>query len=119
MLRLSTSPGLKILFHGGAIAIIILTRVLARGGQKSAPGEDPRAYIQKLARSSIVIAALSEVPALLGFFYSYLSGNFRAFYAFSFVSLGLEFIYFPRLIVWRDLVGSRYPSSLNEGGSDE
>ncbi len=113
----STSPALKLLFYGAAIGIIILTRLIARGMPKNVKGEEASAFIQKLARLSVVIAALSEVPALLGFFYFFLSADRGAFYVFLFVSLVLEFIYFPRLKVWEEIVRSRFPSVLPEGGS--
>jgi len=111
----SNSQTIRYLFYGAAVAIIILTRLLSRALLRSEPGEGPSALINRLARTAILTAALSEIPVVLGFALFILTGSSRDFYYLFLVSLILEFMYFPRMQAWQELVANRFPSSRLKG----
>ena len=115
-LPISNSQAIRYLFYGAAVAVIILTRLLSRVLLRSGPQEGPSAFANKLARATILTAALSEIPVVLGFVFFILTGSSRDFYYLFFISLILEFMYFPRLKVWEDLVANRFPAARLEGG---
>jgi len=95
---------LRYIFYGLAVVEVLVTRWLQGLLLRRAPGDDARATILKLARTSIVTLCLSEVPALLGLVLFLLGGLNKDFYALLAVSLVLAFMYFPRLRSWEDWV---------------
>jgi hypothetical protein len=84
---------------------VVLVRLAARSALRVRPGEDQRGLVSRLSRASVVTSALAEIPAVLGLVLFLLTGLSRDFYPLLFVSLFLEFMYFPRLRVWQDLAG--------------
>jgi hypothetical protein len=76
---------------------------------KTFPEESAHQLIARLGRATVMTAALGELPALFGFFLFFLTGFSRDFFILMFVSLFLEFMYFPRLKVWQDAVRERFP----------
>jgi hypothetical protein len=100
---------LRYLFFGAAIGAVVLVRLAGRTLPKVTPGEDLHLLILRLSRTAVITSALGELPALLGFVLFLLTGFTRDFYILLFVSLFLEFMYFPRLSVWQDLARERFP----------
>ncbi len=100
---------LRYVFYGAAIGIVVLVRFATKTMAKAAPGEDVVLFSQRLSRKAIVTAALAELPAVFGFMLFLLVGSWRDFYYLLFVSLFLEFMYFPRLKVWQDLIQENFP----------
>jgi hypothetical protein len=113
---ISNSQAIRYLFYGAAVAVIVLIRLLSRALLKSGPQEGPSAFFNRLARATILTAALSEIPVVLGFVLFILTGSSRDFYYLFLVSLVLEFMYFPRYRYWEDLVSNRFPSARLDGG---
>lgn len=102
---------LRYLFYGAAAAAIILVRFVGRNLLRASPNESAPQLVARLGRAAIMTAALAEIPAVLGFVLFILTGLPRDFYILVFVSLVLEFMYFPRLKVWQDIVRERFPQS--------
>ncbi len=100
---------LRYVVYGAAIGAVILVRLAAKALTRAVPGEDVKHFGQRLARGTIVAAGLAELPAVFGFVFFLLTGSARDFTILLFVSLFLEFMYFPRLKVWQDLVRERFP----------
>ena len=65
------------------------------------PSGDQAAQARRLVSTSIVTAALAEVPAVLGLVLFMLSAMRTDFYALFVLSLILQAVYFPRLEGWR------------------
>ena len=65
-------------------------------------GEGAAAQARRLITTSVVTAALAEVPAILGLVLFMLWGLSGDFYALFALSLALGAIYFPRLDGWRE-----------------
>jgi F0F1-type ATP synthase membrane subunit c/vacuolar-type H+-ATPase subunit K len=100
---------LRYLFFGAAVGAVVLVRLAGRTLLKVTPGEDHHHLISRLSRTAVITSALGELPAVLGFVLFLLTGFSRDFYLLLFVSLFLEFMYFPRLKVWQDLARERFP----------
>jgi len=98
---------LRYLAFGAAVGAVLLVRLGGRTLLKTRPGEDPHQLIFRLSRAAVITSAMGELPAILGFVLFLLTGLSRDFYALLFVSLFLEFMYFPRLTVWRDIARER------------
>jgi hypothetical protein len=100
----------RYVFYGAAVLAVGLLRTAAIRLIRAAPGGDcQHFFIQRLSRAAIVTAILAELPAVFGFVLFLWNGSSRDFYSLLFVSLFLEFMYFPRLRVWQDLVRERFP----------
>jgi hypothetical protein len=100
---------LRYIFYGAAIAAVVLARISARVMTRAAPEEDIHRFGQRLSRGTIVTATLAELPAGFGFVLFLLAGFSRDFIFLLFVSLFLEFMYFPRYRVWQDLAREKFP----------
>jgi len=100
---------LRYLFFGAAVGAVVLVRLAGRALPKMTPGEGLHHIIPRLSRTAVITSALGELPALLGFVLFLLTGFSRDFYVLLFVSLFLEFMYFPRLRAWQDLIRERFP----------
>jgi hypothetical protein len=100
---------LRYLFYGAAAAAVILVRFVGRAMLKASPEESAAQFIARLSRAAIMTGALGEIPAIAGFVLFLLTGLARDSYILAFVSLFLEFMYFPRLKVWQDQVREKFP----------
>jgi hypothetical protein len=98
--RPSDLQTLRYLAYGLAVLVVILIRVLSRALIKSGPGESEQIIVRKLSQAGLVVSFLAEVPAVLGLIFFLLTGISRDFYYLLFVSLFLEFMYFPRISTW-------------------
>ncbi len=115
LVHASHLQGQRYLLYGTAILVVILIRVLGRTLTKKKSGEILPVFIQKLSRAAIIISVLAESPALLGFVFFLLTGGSRDFYYLLFVSLFLEFMYFPRIRVWEEMIRNAYQQTQIEG----
>ena len=83
------------------IAVAGLIGIVRRTLLGRSPAGDEAAQARRLVSTSITIAALAEVPAVLGLVLFMLSGMRGDFYALFVLSLALQAVYFPRLEGWR------------------
>jgi hypothetical protein len=100
---------LRYLGFGAAVGAVILVRLARHALLKVKPGEDLRFITSRLSRAAVITSSLGELPAIFGFVLFLLTGLSRDFYALLFVSLFLEFMYFPRLTAWQDLARQSFP----------
>lgn len=100
---------LRYFFFGAAVGAVVLLRFAGRAILNMTQEEDLPRLISRLSRTAVISSALGEIPAVLGFVLFLLTGFSRDFYLLLFVSLFLEFMYFPRLRVWQDIVRERFP----------
>ncbi|GEM_PF-1079098 len=63
--------------------------------------------VGKLFKTTILVTALCEVPAILGMMLFFIGGNRWDFYPFLFFSALLIVLYFPRFHYWTDFAGTR------------
>lgn len=110
---------LRYVLYAAAVVSILLIRWLSRTLVKGPPGEPSSIFIQRLVRASIVVSMLSEMPAILGFVNFLLTGSSWDFYFLLFVSLFLEFMYFPRLQVWEAAAREKFPTERFSGGEND
>jgi len=92
----------RYLIYGLAIAFIVFIRLLRGRQLRVVPGEDPRKILMRLMRISVVTFVLAEIPGLLGLILFLIAGMNKDFYILLFISLILEFMYFPRYAQWED-----------------
>lgn len=102
-------PFLRYVFYGAAVGAVVLTRITAKALTRTDPREDVQGFGHRLSRASIATATVAELPALLGFVLFLMAGSLRDFYYLLFVSLFLEFMYFPRFKAWQDLIREKFP----------
>jgi hypothetical protein len=100
---------LRYLFFGAAAGAVVLIRFAGKALLKKRSGEDLPQLISRLDRTAVITSALGELPAVLGFILFLLTGYSRDFYPLLFVSLFLEFMYFPRFSVWQDAARETRP----------
>ncbi len=106
---------LVFIFYGLAIVAILLTRILNRSLMKGISGDRPEERTLRLSRAAVITAVVAEIPALLGFVLFLLTGSSRNFYYLLFVSLVLEFIFFPRRRAWQEILEERFPAEFRLG----
>ncbi|MDH7511650.1 MAG: hypothetical protein QHH14_01740 [Clostridiales bacterium] len=107
--RPSQARPLLFIFYGLAIVAVLLTRILNRSLMKGMESDPLEERILRLSRASVITAVLAELPALVGFVLFLLIGSSRDFYLLWFGSLVLEFIFFPRLRTWQQILGEQLP----------
>ena len=93
--------GLRIALWTAAAAVAGLIGVVRRALLGRSPAGDTAGQARRLVSTSITIAALAEVPAILGLVLFMLSGLRGDFYVLFVLSLVLQAVYFPRLDGWR------------------
>ena len=103
------AQNLRYLCYAVSIAAVVLMRLAGKSGLKTVPGEDVRQLIYRLSRATVLTFSLGELPAVFGFVLFLLTGSSKDFYILLFVSLCLQFIYFPRFKVWQTFVRERFP----------
>ena len=84
------------LVEAGSIGLV--RRALLARSRSEGAAEQAR----RLITTAVVVAALAEVPAILGLVLFMLRGLCGDFYALFALSLALQAIYFPRLDGWRE-----------------
>ena len=94
-------PGLRIALWTTAIIVAGLMGIVRRALLGTSPAGDTAGQARRLVSTSVTIAALAEVPAILGLVLFMLSGLRGDFYVLFVLSLVLQAVYFPRLDGWR------------------
>jgi hypothetical protein len=111
LFQIPNSQVVRYIFYGLAVLIVISIRVLSRTLVRSHHGDSSGVFIQRLSRAAIFTSSLAEIPALLGFVLFLLIGASRDFYYLLFFSLVLEFMYFPRIKAWEEMIRKTYPQA--------
>jgi hypothetical protein len=93
--------GLRVALWTAAIVVAGLMGIVRRALLGTSPVGDTAGQARRLVSTSITIAALAEVPAILGLVLFMLSGLRGDFYVLFVLSLVLQAVYFPRLDGWR------------------
>ncbi|HTY77796.1 MAG TPA: hypothetical protein VMI34_08265 [Candidatus Bathyarchaeia archaeon] len=93
--------GVRVALWVAAAAVAGLIGMLRRALLGRSPAGDAAAQARRLVSTSLTVAALAELPAVLGLVLFMLSGMRADFYALLVLSLALQTIYFPRLDGWR------------------
>jgi len=96
-------------FYGIAVFQVILIRVLRGFLLRKTLSSEKTNLADDLFKTSILILALSEIPAVLGLVLFLLAGLNRDFYILLFVSLFLMFMYFPRYNNWKTWINEKDP----------
>lgn len=100
---------LRYVFYGIAVFQVILIRVLRGFLLRKTFSSEKTNLADDLFKTSILILALSEIPAILGLVLFLLAGLNRDFYILLFVSLFLMFMYFPRYNNWKTWINEKDP----------
>jgi len=100
---------LRYVFYGVAVFQVILIRILRGFLLRKTFSSEKTNRAGDLFKTSILILALSEIPAILGLVLFLLAGLNRDFYILLFVSLFLMFMYFPRYNNWKTWINEKDP----------
>jgi len=87
--------------HLGVVAVVAIQLILLRWYRKNFVGRPPKAkdaqvWIKRIYFHTLLVFALSEIPAILGVVYYFSTGNKRDFYPFLLMSLLVFISFFPR-----------------------
>ena len=99
---------LRAAFFAVGMVLVIAVKYLQTTLLTKTTGESPQSLIAKLQRYSVVAAALSEVPGILGLALFIIGGARTDFYILLVMSLAMFAVYFPRLSQWKDWMGSAH-----------
>jgi F0F1-type ATP synthase membrane subunit c/vacuolar-type H+-ATPase subunit K len=91
---------IRYLFYGIVVINVFVIRALRNLVMRRSSTDDTQSIIRKLFRSTLITAALCEVPALLGLLLFFLAGSIRDFYQLAGLSFILVFLHFPRYGNW-------------------
>ena len=94
--------GLRLVLWIIAVVVAGVIGLVRKALLGHSPAGDQAAQARRLVSTSIVTAALAEVPAVLGLVLFMLSAMRIDFYALFVLSLVLQAVYFPRLEGWRE-----------------
>src|SRR5262245_16443947 len=94
-------PAVRLALWTAATAVAGLIGIVRRALLGRSPAGDEVAQAKRLVSTSLTVAALAELPAVIGLGLFMLSGMRVDFYALLVLSLALQAIYFPRLEGWR------------------
>ncbi|MHB8055036.1 MAG: hypothetical protein ACYDH3_07305 [Candidatus Aminicenantales bacterium] len=101
-------PILRYAFYAAAVAFVLLVRwIHGRRMRRIESTDNPDFILNGLSRTSFLALILAEIPAILGLILFLLAGYNRDFYVLLFVSLVLDFMYFPRMKNWEDILQRR------------
>jgi hypothetical protein len=93
---------LRYIFYGIAVINIFLIRIAGVSLLRKRISDEIKLIRLQLLKASIVIAALCEIPAVLGFVLFLLIGSVRDYYQLAGVSFILVFLHFPRYGKWEE-----------------
>ena len=98
-------PILRYAFYAAAVLSVFIVRfVHGRKMRAIETTDDPDLILNGLSRMSFFALLLAEIPAVLGLILFLIAGYNRDFYVLLFVSLVLNFMYFPRMKTWEDIL---------------
>jgi len=109
---------LRYLFYGISVLEVLAVGLLRPALLKESPAEDPKMFLAKLNRVSIITLAFCEVPAFLGLVLFLISGLHKDFYILMLFSLFMEVLYFPRPRDWEEKLRKRFLLSRFQGGTE-
>jgi hypothetical protein len=95
------SPTVRLALWAAAIFVAGLIGLIRRALLGRSPAGDRRAQAHRLVSTSIIVAAVAELPAVLGLVLFMLFALRTDFYALFVLSLVLQAVHFPRLEGWR------------------
>ncbi len=93
---------LRYIFYGIAVINIFIIRMAGISLLRKRISDEFEIIRLQLLRSSIVTAALCEIPAILGFILFLFVGSVRDYYQLAGVSFILVFLHFPRYGKWAE-----------------
>jgi hypothetical protein len=93
-------------FYITAFSMIVLARMVSRAMKSRNRGESPQLMLIKMVRASVVTAAICEVPGILGVVLAVLGGERIDTIILLMMSIGMCWVFFPRLERWRNLVNA-------------
>jgi len=117
LLAFSEIQLLRYLFYGISVLEVLAIGLLRPALLKESPAEDPKMFLAKLSRVSIITLAFCEVPANLGFILFLIGGLYKDFLILLFLSLLTEVFYFPRFRDWEEKLRKRFLLSRFQGGT--
>jgi len=98
---------IRYIFYALGLAQIFLIRLMRETLSKSMNSRNVRDLIAHLNRISVLSSALCEVPAFLGLVFFFIGSSTREFYVFTFISVVLFILYFPRYSNWEEWIKTR------------
>lgn len=96
------TPGqvVRYLLFAVAALIIFAIRTMRRKMFTRHMGEEEAAFLARLTSATVIILAVSDIPAVLGFTLFLMAGLNLDFYVLLFVSIFLFYMFFPRRSAW-------------------
>ncbi len=107
--EIKNSMLLRYIFYGVAVFQVILIRILRGFLLRKIFSSEKTNMPGDLFKTSLLILALAEIPAILGLVLFLLAGLNQDFYILLFVSLFLMFMYFPRYNEWKTWINEKDP----------
>ena len=98
---------LRYILYGIAILTIFLIRVIRGMLLRKPSSEDFYLLRSRLLQTSLITAALCEIPAILGLILFLLTASLRDYYQLAGVSFILVFLHFPRYGNWEAWIKNR------------
>jgi len=99
-LEITNFSVLRYIFYGVAVVNIFIIRIIGGSLLRKRASDEFKLIKLQLIRASIVIAALCEIPAILGLILFLLVGSVRDYYQLAGVSFILVFLHLPRYGKW-------------------
>jgi hypothetical protein len=108
--RAPIAPGVlqvvRLASFAAGLAVFVAARVARRAMLRKTPTDPLEVLLARLTRVSVVTAALSEAPAVLGLALFFVGGRRTDFYVMAVLSVVMFAMYFPRMSVWKDWLGT-------------
>ena len=89
-----------------ALAVFVAARFVRRSLFRGGATDGLDVILPRLLRASVIAAALSEAPAVMGLALFFVGGARTDFYTMALLSLVMFAMYFPRMSAWKDSLGT-------------
>jgi hypothetical protein len=99
-MEITNFPALRYIFYGVAVVNIFIIRITGVSLLRKRYSDEFKFIRLQLLKVTIIIAALCEIPAVLGLILFLLAGSVRDYYQLAGVSFILVFLHFPRYGKW-------------------
>lgn len=96
----------RLAVFAAGLAVFIAARFVRRSLFRGGPTDGLDVILPRLLRASVIAAALSEAPAVMGLALFFVGGARTDFYAMALLSLVMFAMYFPRMSAWKDGLGT-------------
>ena len=93
---------LRYIFYGVAVINIFIIRIVGISLLRKRASDEFKLIRLQLLKAYIVIAALCEIPAILGLILFLIVGSVRDYYQLAGISFILVFLHFPRYGKWEE-----------------